>query len=1566
MKQHYLFLLVIITLSLTNLRAQVPAFPVQSSLNENLRTQAVFDSSKDTVKLHTQNASHFSLEFPAQIDAATGRGLDVFYKNKLGRGFRTSLSKTEFNLTTDLNAPQNLSLSVDNAQKQTYRYVVDGDDLHIYLDGYYLTSQKIEQLSGSESANPVTYGPDNLLGAWAGTPGNNSGKPTDYGWSNNQITSIFNTANAGSGVRYMDLSSGHVLDSDGSNFNGRLMYIRWDGNDYSTSTYSYPIDLKAGASYEFSWLYELVANTSPGAKLQVAISSDQAGTNRLFSESYTTAANFRLREGKLAFTAPASGKHYLTLTGDWGLYGIGQLQLKSSDLINKWDGLAIDQAGSPDHYGWASTDAGVNWATANSTAGVRYLDVTSGHLLEEDGGNFEGRILALNWENVSGTRKFSFPIELQADQTYEFSALAEGLNGTTSDLTWSIAGNPDGSSVLKTTSFPVSDRLKTQTLTVKPSSNGTFFLIVEAASGSFGLANLSVLKKETEELIIGRNHNDGTLNATLDYISFEADTFAPTPVSAPSTVEQTITSQNLSTMSYAKTNLNLTGNTRLHLSNPVNPLINAQLNISDDAVVYFDKLRPSEVIGSVLQFIRVDGASAVEGTNVSVSASGAGSRLTTYASDYSPLTVYTEENYGGHSQTFVTVTPYNNLGDLDNKIKSLKLKKGFMATLASNANGTGYSRVFIAEDEDLEIPVLQPYLYGTVSFIRTMKWHEVSKKGLAGGGDAEQAALDITWYYNWNTGLNSSPNIEYVPIRQTRWWPDLGPANTKEGYTHLLGYNEPDRPDQANLDVQGAIDGWPGLLQSGLRLGSPATSDPFNPWLGDFMQQAEARNYRVDYMAIHCYWYKSPSQWASDLQNIYNRYKRPLWITEWNIGANWTGNNFPDGPQVLTDANAQKQKNDLIAILDLLDNTDYVERYSIYNWVEDARAMFVTIDDAFRSRNPNHANYEWLKTAPVVASWEGDSGTIKVVLTPAGQYYAANASEKAFKMAYEYTTTWKPLAPVLEYEVADDYKSIDLKWTGNNFDLISKYVVERKLEGESNFSAFFETEDFTVLTKEDGIQEKADYRIRAIGKDGTASPWSNVVQFVKEELPQAPTGFTGEALSPFRIALNWEAPANASSYVLQRAAIANGTYTDIASNFSELTFIDENLTASTTYYYRVAALNTAGTGTFTETLAVTTPAVSIPDAVNGVRIGAADAQVSLFWNARYDESYYIKRADAADGNFETLATVTGTPYVDQNLTNDTSYFYKIVPFTAAGEQENNEIFEAKPQDGRHLYFNFEGEGDKILDVWNMKDALAMTTFTRETGAKQNAIHLTGGGYMQLPEGVVSALTDFTVSTWIKLDQLSNWNRVFDFGTGTDNWMALEAANGSGKLQYEIEHGGTRNRVSTDLTLSLNEWMHVAIVQAGNTATLYVNGNAAGSAEVTLKPADLGNTTANYLGKSQYPDPLSQISYDEFKIFNYGLPKEEIEKLADTERLGTEKNSSSDKGIQLFSANSTLYCNYSGDASASYRLYTITGQLLGNGNLANGVTNTLGQFSSGIYIVQVATNTKTESIKVIVD
>jgi len=64
------------------------------------------------------------------------------------------------------------------------------------------------------------------------------------------------------------------------------------------------------------------------------------------------------------------------------------------------------------------------------------------------------------------------------------------------------------------------------------------------------------------------------------------------------------------------------------------------------------------------------------------------------------------------------------------------------------------------------------------------------------------------------------------------------------GYSALLGFNEPDSRGQANISVTRAIELWPKLMETGVRLGSPATTQGAG-WLDRFLEEAVRRTLRM-------------------------------------------------------------------------------------------------------------------------------------------------------------------------------------------------------------------------------------------------------------------------------------------------------------------------------------------------------------------------------------------------------------------------------------------------------------------------------------------------------------------------------------------------------------------------------------------------------------------------------------------------------------------------------------------------------------------------------------------------
>jgi hypothetical protein len=170
------------------------------------------------------------------------------------------------------------------------------------------------------------------------------------------------------------------------------------------------------------------------------------------------------------------------------------------------------------------------------------------------------------------------------------------------------------------------------------------------------------------------------------------------------------------------------------------------------------------------------------------------------------------------------------------------------------------------------------------------------------------------------------------------------------------------------------------------------------------------------------------------------------------------------------------------------------------------------------------------------------------------------------------------------------------------------------------------------------------------------------------------------------------------------------------------------------------------------------------------------------------------------------------------------------------------------------------------------------------GAINNAVHLDGtaNGYVSLPAGLISALNDFTISTWVKVDANATWARVFDFGSGTGTYMFLAPASGGASVRYAIttSGGGGEQQLNRAGNLSTGVWHHLAVTLSGSTGVLYVDGVPANTnLSMTLKPSSLGSTTQNYIGKSQWPDPNLTGSVDDFRIYSRALNATEVGGLA---------------------------------------------------------------------------------------
>jgi hypothetical protein len=220
--------------------------------------------------------------------------------------------------------------------------------------------------------------------------------------------------------------------------------------------------------------------------------------------------------------------------------------------------------------------------------------------------------------------------------------------------------------------------------------------------------------------------------------------------------------------------------------------------------------------------------------------------------------------------------------------------------------------------------------------------------------DVDRVGFD--WHYNWSERIlwdadatpEASSYVAMIWDEQHVTSASLSLANAS-GATTLLGFNEPDHIDQANMSVEQALALWPQLQATGLRLGSPAATQHqvlgADSWLGRFMADAQAQGLRVDFIAVHYYSETGDvGAFKAFLEAVHAQYGKPLWVTEWAL-ADW------DAPGRFT---AEQQAAFARAGTEMMDDLPFVERQAWFAGYEggDGRHLNSALFDAAGQLTP--------------------------------------------------------------------------------------------------------------------------------------------------------------------------------------------------------------------------------------------------------------------------------------------------------------------------------------------------------------------------------------------------------------------------------------------------------------------------------------------------------------------------------------------------------------------------------------------------------------------------------------
>lgn len=155
------------------------------------------------------------------------------------------------------------------------------------------------------------------------------------------------------------------------------------------------------------------------------------------------------------------------------------------------------------------------------------------------------------------------------------------------------------------------------------------------------------------------------------------------------------------------------------------------------------------------------------------------------------------------------------------------------------------------------------------------------------------------------------------------------------------------------------------------------------------------------------------------------------------------------------------------------------------------------------------------------------------------------------------------------------------------------------------------------------------YKVAAANPGGIG-PKSNEAASTPNVVPGAPTGLAAEP-GDAKIALKWNAVNGATSYNVYRGTTAAGqAASPIATNITTTAFLNTGLTNGTAYFFKVAAVNSAGVGGMSNETSATPGA--LPSAPTALAAAAEDKAVALTWQAAPGAvTYNVYRGTASGG-----------------------------------------------------------------------------------------------------------------------------------------------------------------------------------------------------------------------------------------------------------------------------------------------------------------------------------------------
>ena len=207
------------------------------------------------------------------------------------------------------------------------------------------------------------------------------------------------------------------------------------------------------------------------------------------------------------------------------------------------------------------------------------------------------------------------------------------------------------------------------------------------------------------------------------------------------------------------------------------------------------------------------------------------------------------------------------------------------------------------------------------------------------------------------------------------------------------------------------------------------------------------------------------------------------------------------------------------------------------------------------------------------------------------------------------------------------------------------------------------------------------YRVKAYDGPNASAP-SNTASATTQPTPAAPSNVTALAVSSTAINLKWSDNAtNESGFLLERAT-NGGAFSQIGSlGPNTATYANSNLTASTTYSYRIRAYDGPNISAYSNTAMATTFGPPAAPA-NLVATAVSSSRINLTWTDMSTTETGFKLERSLDGvTFSQIALLGAntTSYGNTGLPANTTYTFRIRSYEGANNSAYSNTASATTQ-----------------------------------------------------------------------------------------------------------------------------------------------------------------------------------------------------------------------------------------------------------------------------------------------